>query len=53
MRKHMAFVTYRKKTYETAGTGVPMVHRDNEESCEDMQAEKLENIVKQPSATAG
>jgi len=42
----MAFVTYRKKPYETARTGVPMIHRDNEESCEDTQAENLENIVK-------
>ena len=40
---------FRKKPYETAGTGVPVVHRDNEEGCEDIQAEKLEkleNIVK-------
>ena len=40
------FFHYRKKPYETVGTGVPMIHRDNEESCEDTQAEKLENIVK-------
>ena len=40
------FFHYRKKPYETAGTGVPVVHRDNEEGCEDIQAENLENIIK-------